>query len=1071
MLKLITGTAGTGKSEYIKQKILENAKKEQKSILIVPEQFSKTAEAEIFSALEKNSFGFVSVFSFTSLLRDVYSEAGKVTPAVLTDAGKAVIAQKSMQSVYRQLQSFANQRHNVTFSYELCRLFEDFKRNGIDGTQLFAIAQAAPQINSKLKDISLIYSQYSANMTDSGNDMEQLYLQLGQSLPVSYTEKTQIFIDGFESFTHGQYAIIGRMLLMAEDVYISLTADRVFDNTNGTHPLSYTANTAAKLIALAKKLGVQAAAAEKMERQYRFANATLRNIDNFLLSKPLEQDDEKDNAFVTSFPTQFEEVSFAAAKINNLVKSGYSYDDIVIVCPQIEKYEHQLQESFSLAQIPYFIDQNRIIVASAPVVLFKNVLEVMDKGVNGSTVLPLLKTQLTCFDAESIDLLENYIYIWQGQQLDWSKRFTLPYGKISDGEVLDEDDETLAKINSLVKGINRIFAPFLQQKDTTGEQILTAMYDIVTQLKSEEILVQMIEQSSDKEKSDLFVRQWETVIDCINELYRICGNMTMKPAELSELFMLMVQGTEIGFAPQTQDCVMISTPQRMKTDSVKVVFILGAGQDIFPSLVSDSGILSSADLEYLKNNDCTLSRDFAQRFAFENLYFYKTMTTAREKLFVSCAEKNIDSQEILSAEIEGIKDALGLDKCTLAVEDYCLTTDFFVQYISETKGKEGQAILSQLGIDIPDLSSRCFEIKNLENLKQLVGNHMIISPTAAESYFKCSFGYLIRNLFRIYPLEKAQLTQREAGDYLHTVAQQVLEKYKGDYYKTPWEEIEAETKQIVSSYLQHNYPQQVRDTARFASLSDNMQQNALQLLQYMHSEQKASQFRPIAFEKNISFDSDIKPLTITLDDGSRVSVVGVCDRIDTMEKDGRNYIRIVDYKTGTKKFSLEDVYNGLSSQLLLYMGSVTQSDGFVPNPVPAAVMYQPSDAAFKFDEDGSLYTPVGMAVDSRTVSEGFDNECLGRFGVIQGDEKLKKVTGSEIVDEKLFHAIMEHSKDKIKEMAQAVYAGQFDNLPMDLGGERTSCEWCGYRPICQEFDRIKPRQKAEFRVKGDEQNG
>ena len=256
MLKLITGTAGTGKSEYIKQKILENAKKEQKSILIVPEQFSKTAEAEIFSSLEKNSFGFVSVFSFTSLLRDVYSEAGKVLPAVLTDAGKAVIAQKSMQSVYRQLQSFANQRHNVTFSYELCRLFEDFKRNGIDGTQLFAIAQAAPQINSKLKDISLIYSQYSANMTDSGNDMEQLYLQLGQSLPVSYTEKTQIFIDGFESFTHGQYAIIGRMLLMAEDVYISLTADRVFDNTNGTHPLSYTANTAAKLIALAKKLGV-----------------------------------------------------------------------------------------------------------------------------------------------------------------------------------------------------------------------------------------------------------------------------------------------------------------------------------------------------------------------------------------------------------------------------------------------------------------------------------------------------------------------------------------------------------------------------------------------------------------------------------------------------------------------------------------------------------------------------------------------------------------------------------------------------------------------------------------------
>ena len=69
---------------------------------------------------------------------------------------------------------------------------------------------------------------------------------------------------------------------------------------------------------------------------------------------------------------------------------------------------------------------------------------------------------------------------------------------------------------------------------------------------------------------------------------------------------------------------------------------------------------------------------------------------------------------------------------------------------------------------------------------------------------------------------------------------------------------------------------------------------------------------------------------------------------------------------------------------------------------------------------------------------------------------------------------MENSRDislKIKEMAQAVYDGQFDNLPMDLGGEKTSCEWCGYRPICQEFDRIKPRCKADFRVKEDNADG
>ncbi len=1069
MLQLIIGTAGTGKSYWVKEKILANARSGKKSIFIVPEQFSKTGETEIFSALEKNQFGFVSVFSFTSLLRDVQSEQGIVPSKVITDAGKAVIAQKSFGRVKKHLESYGNMRHSVNFSYELSRLFEDFRRNGIDSTQLFELAKSAPQANGKLRDIAAIYTGYCADIARSGSDMEQLYLHLSETLPESYTDSTEIFVDGFESFSYGQLAILTRMMKKAENVYISLTADRIFDNTGGTHPLSYTADTAQQLVAYAKKAGVSVASAIKMEQQHRFLNKTLCNVDNYILSRPLCHKESNDGAFATTFATQFEEVCFAAAKIRNLVKQGYRYDDIAVVCPQLEKYEHQLQESFSLAEIPFFIDQNRIILSSAPVVLIKAVLEIMDKGVDSATVLPLLKTNLTIFDSESINWLENYIYIWQGQNLDWSRPFTLPYGRISDGEVEEGDSEILSCINTLAKGVGKVFESYEKcGQEDTGENILAEMYRIIGELRSEDILSNIINNTPDKDKADLFIRQWETAIDCINELYSICGEMIMRPREIAELFMLMVQGSEIGFAPQTQDCVIISTPQRMKLDTVKVVFVVGAGQDIFPSLVSDSGILSAADVQYLKDNDMAISGDFARRFAFENLYFYKTMTTARELLFVSCAERNLDSQEVMSAEIEGIKAALSLGESRLSVEDYCITEEFFLQYLSETKGTDGISALQKMGIEIPSVEKRRFNIENLDKLRQLVGEHMVISPTAAENYYKCAFGYLMRNLFKIYPLEKAQLTQREAGDYLHTVAQKVLEKYNVEYYRTDWAEIEAEAKQVVTEYLQHNYPKQVRDTARFASLSDDMQQNALQLLKYIHEEQKNSAFRPIAFEKQIGFGSDIRPLTITLDDGSRVSVIGVCDRIDAMEADGKNYIRIVDYKTGTKKFSLEDVYNGISSQLLLYMNSVLESKSFVDNPAPAAVVYQPSDAAFRFDDDGGIYTPVGMAVKSKLVSEGFDKDAEGRFGVIAGEDKIKGLSGSEVVDEKMFTAVLDYTKDKIKNMAQQVYAGQFDNLPMDLGSEKTACEWCGYRALCLEHDRMKPRQKADFTVKEDD---
>ncbi|MBE6878536.1 MAG: hypothetical protein E7488_05145 [Ruminococcaceae bacterium] len=1072
MLQLIIGTAGTGKSQFIKEKILNNASKGRKSVLIVPEQFSKTGEAEIFSSLEKSQFGFVNVFSFTSLLRDVYTEQGAVVPVLLTDAGKAVMAQKALQTVHKQLTSYHNQKKNVAFSYELGRIFEDFRRNGIDSTQLYDIAQAAPQINAKLKDISLIYTQYCAYMGQGGSDLEQVYIQLGESLPVSYTDSTDYFVDGFESFSFGQYAILSRIMEKADNVYITLTADRVFDNTNGTHPLSYTAKTAEKLLMYAKKKGVTAAPAIRLEQQHRFLTTDLKNIDNFLLSKPLTDTETDSSAYITAFETQFEEVCFAAAKISQLTKEGYSYDDIAVVCPQLEKYEHQLQESFSLAKIPYFIDQSRIILSSAPVVLFKAVLEVMEKGISSRSILPLLKTQLTKFDSETVNWLENYLYIWQDNDLDWSKPFNLPYGRISDGEVEEGDDLILSAINSLVYSVKDVFSKWQNTGEALCEDILSAMYAIITDLGCETVLEEIINSTEDKDKADLILRQWETAVECVNQLYRICGSMVMRPGELQQLFMLMVQGTEIGFAPQTQDCVLISTPQRMKTDAVKVVLVLGASQDIFPSIVSDSGILSSADVQYLKENNCEISADFAQRFAFENLYFYKTLTTAREKLFVSCALKNIDSSEIMSAEIESIKKALGLGADSLAVEDYCITEEFFCQYIGETKGEEGAEYLASLGISVPHTDSRRFDITDTDSLRQLIGNHMVISPTAAEGYYRCPFSYLIKNLFKIYPLEKAALTQREAGDYLHTVAQKVMEQYRQDYHKADWTEIEAKTKEAVAEYLSTSYPEAVRKTARFASLSNDMEQNALHLLRYIHTEQQASLFRPVAFEKQIGFDSDVKPVTVTLDDGSRVSIIGVCDRIDTMEKDGRNYIRIVDYKTGSKNFSLDDVYNGISSQLLLYMNSVVNSKDFLEKPTPAAVMYQPSDAAFKFDDSGNLYTPTGMALESDAVCEGFDANCEGEYGIIKGrDGKLKSESGSAVVNEKLFKAILDHSQNKIKEMAENVYGGKFDNLPLDTGNGRTGCEYCGYRAICRDFDRVKPKEKAQFTVKEEKADG
>ena len=46
------------------------------------------------------------------------------------------------------------------------------------------------------------------------------------------------------------------------------------------------------------------------------------------------------------------------------------------------------------------------------------------------------------------------------------------------------------------------------------------------------------------------------------------------------------------------------------------------------------------------------------------------------------------------------------------------------------------------------------------------------------------------------------------------------------------------------------------------------------------------------------------------------------DRVDVLEQDGQQFVRVVDYKSGAKAFRLADIVNGLNLQMFLYLFNV-----------------------------------------------------------------------------------------------------------------------------------------------------
>ncbi|MBR5520877.1 MAG: PD-(D/E)XK nuclease family protein [Oscillospiraceae bacterium] len=1067
MLRFVIGTAGTGKSTYITEKIVSLAKQGEKCLLIVPEQFSKTGEALLFSALDDTQSNLVELFSFTSLLRDVNSNHIKLSTSMLTSAGKAVMARRSVENVKKMLSLYSRQRSNFGFSFSLTETFDDFKRSGISRETLYNLAQNAPHKSVRLKELALIYSEYTGLMGNKFCDSEDLYNKLGEVLPLEYTSGTHIFIDGFESFSHGQLKIIEKMLADAIDVTVALTCDSLYDTTSGTGNFSFVQNTAAQLIRMAKNISSEISAPVVLRESRRFANNDLKNVDFFLQGYAAENS-ENSHVFVSEFGNQFDEVCYITAQINKLVQSGLTYNDITVVCPQMDKYENQLQESFTLAGIPYFIDSNRIISSSAPVVLFRSILSVMAGGLNSETVMPLLKTGLTIFDDDTIALLENYLYVWQDYDFDFNEEFAL-----SPGGLKPQPDESeipvLDAVNGIRNNLTEIFAPFYAIDTPSGGQILENCWTIACKLGCDEKIMSIIPQIEKDEDRQLLLRQWETAVECLDELHSITGQDILSCADMEQLFTLIAEGVKIGFAPQTQDCVMITDPKRMKLDSVKAVFITGAAQDIFPAIVSESGLITSADREYLKDNNYPLKNNFELLFSFENLYYYKALTSAGEYLYISGCKKNIDSRQMLSAQIQLLKEGLNLQPVILNLEDYAVTKEFFADYIS------GQAtnltrhsykeLLESLGITAETLRTKQYNIKDLSLLNTVLGDRINISPTHAQNYFQCAFMYFMQRILRVKPLEKAEFDARIAGDYLHFVAQKVMEKYGEDYYQTPWEEVKTAADEAVEKFIVEYYPPQIYNDVKFTAQYDNMKSNALQLLEYIQSEQANSLFRPVAFEERIGPGGRIPPLRIETGDGKKVNVTGVADRIDIYRGQESDFLRIIDYKTGNQKFDLDEIYNGLSTQLLLYMSALLES-GFAKGDKPlkpGAVVYQPSDARFKFDKDDeNLYTAVGMALDNPEISHAFDISRRGRYGLLMGDDKIKKAPGSEIVGEKKFNIILEYVKNEIKQMAEGIYSGNFDNLPLEKDNGTRQCQWCRYSAMCLHNGKTKAMEKNQF---------
>ena len=111
----------------------------------------------------------------------------------------------------------------------------------------------------------------------------------------------------------------------------------------------------------------------------------------------------------------------------------------------------------------------------------------------------------------------------------------------------------------------------------------------------------------------------------------------------------------------------------------------------------------------------------------------------------------------------------------------------------------------------------------------------------------------------------------------------------------------------------------------------------------MAAELRRSDFEPLDFELDFSDAREMPPVELGGGEDSLV-LSGIADRVDGWYHDGKLYLRVVDYKTGRKEFSMSDVWYGMGLQMLLYLFALEANGGgrYDCEVLPAGVMYVPA---------------------------------------------------------------------------------------------------------------------------------
>ncbi len=1086
MLKLVLGGSGSGKTTLLYSRIKARAEQGRRSILLVPEQFTSSTEGRIYRELGDALSGMVESFSFTSLAEHILSAEGGTAVQTLSDAGRAVLVRRALEELQDNVHYYYRHRRSAAFCQMAAQTIDELKSAGLSGTQLAELAPDCGPESGKLSELALIFQGYETLLAGTGMDpadrlelaADRLEAALARGELPDFLREREVFIDEFDTFNAPKKRLMGAMLAALPIVTVALCDDGAPMMPGDMGLFSGAKQVAAQLRQLARKNGAEAAVPELLRRDLRHKDAPgLAAVTELLEAGTCEVLPAAPEVRLFAAASREEEARCTAAAIRRLMRQGVRCSKMAVVCRNISDYRAAIRYEFRMADIPLYCDEPTTPEFSAPATAVRALLALVRGADMTENLTILAKTGLCALTEPQVCALENYAYTWSPNAAAWRTKFEKSPKGFGENELSDEDAKTLEDAETarrlLVTAVDELRS---KVRGGSAEQISRELYFCLKKLGAEEqqaALVEAVRTARGIPAAEEAAREWNVVMQLLNEMAHLLGSQGVTLAEYEDLFSLLLRSSDLGHIPQTLDAVVLASAGKMRLDAPDYVFVLGLAEGEFPCAPSETGLLTHADRDALMAKQIDLPDCFENRVVREQVCFYKALTAPAKGLWLSWPK---GQGKTLCAALEPIVEALHPAAPELALTDLAATpadaldtlggwplTDTeraslnCALHLPQADAPRGLALLRRMEENPPR------KVDDLPALESLLGQRLRISPSQLEKYYTCRYGYFLQYVLGLKPRRRAELSADQSGTLMHWVLQMALDPHPAADNPcnalTPFLELDDEAMAGLAGLLVDEYAKRYlpEDTARFAYLLSRLKKSMTSLLCYLRDEQKQSRFHPAACELRIGSGEDAVPGQVYhLSDGRTVQLVGTVDRADEwVEENGTRWVRVVDYKTGTKKLNLKEVYCGLDCQMLLYLFSLTRDkSGRFTGAEPAGVLYLLADPAPKTTnrqqaQQDVQYELDGLVRDEQKVFDAMDADETGRYlpfgyrnGVPSPSQKDKRADIAKL------NRIQLHLDDLVTQMGQQLYDGQIAAEPLVAGAGKNPCVWCDYDFIC-----------------------